>query len=114
VHAFRVIEMPGDDTRILPGGTRRYLHFMIAQLTKEQAAALHATGDRGLEVVDPDTSRVYVIVDGETHRQAMEALPRQQDREAIAQGLAEMEAGLGISVEESPRQSRDRLLARKS
>ena len=72
---------------------------MTVKLTKELAAALHANGDGELEVVDPETSRLYFIVDGETHRQAMDALRRQQDRNAIAQGIAEMEAGLGTPLE---------------
>lgn len=36
---------------------------MTAKLTKELAAALHATGEGELEVVDPETSRLYLIVD---------------------------------------------------
>lgn len=86
---------------------------MTAKLTKELAAALHATGESELEVVDPDTQRLYFIVDGETHRQAMEALRRQQDRDAIAQGIAEMEAGEGIPVAEARKLTRHRLLARE-
>lgn len=74
---------------------------MTAKLTKELAAALHATGDRELEVVDPDTSRVYFIVDSEMHRQAMDALRRQQDRAAIAHGISEMESGLGTPLNEA-------------
>jgi hypothetical protein len=74
---------------------------MTAKLTKELAAALHATGDRELEVVDPETSRVYFIVDGEMHRQAMDALRRQRDRAAIAEGISEMEAGLGTPLDEA-------------
>jgi hypothetical protein len=77
----------------------RYNRRMTAKLTKELAAALHATGNHELEVVDPETSRLYFIVDGETHRQAMDALRRQQDRNAISQGIAEMEAGLGTPLE---------------
>ena len=84
---------------------------MTAILNKELLAALHASGDRGLEVVDPETSRRYFIVDGETHRQAMEALRRQQDRDAIAQGLAEMQAGLGIPIEEARQLTRESLLS---
>ena len=72
---------------------------MTAKLTKELAAALHATGECELEVVDPETSRLYFIVDSETHRQAMDALRRQQDRDAIAQGIAEMEAGEGSTLD---------------
>ncbi len=91
----------------------RYHRRMTAKLTKELAAALHATGERELEVVDPDTSRVYFIVESETHRQAMDALRRQQDRNAIAQGIAEMEAELGIPLADARKLTRDRLLARK-
>jgi len=68
---------------------------MTVKLTKELTAALHATGDRELQVVDPETSRLYFIVDSDTHRQAMDALRRQQDRDAIAEGLAQMESGQG-------------------
>ena len=86
---------------------------MTAKLTKELAAALHATGDSELEVVDPETERTYFLVDSDTHRQAMEALRRQQDRDAIAQGIAEMEAGDGISVEDARNRTRESLLSRK-
>lgn len=86
---------------------------MSAKLSKELADALHATGECQLEVVDPDTNRTYIIVDSEVHRRAMEALRRQQDRDAIAQGIAEMEAGEGISVDEARKFTRERLLARK-
>ena len=85
---------------------------MTAKLTKELTAALHATGESELEVVDPETSRLYFIVDGETHRQAMDALRRQQNHDAIAHGIAEMEAGEGISVAEARKLTRERLLAR--
>ncbi len=86
---------------------------MIAKLTTELAAALHATGDRALEVVDPETSRVYFIVDSATHQQAMDALRHQQDCEAIAQGMAEMEAGEGMAIEEARQLTRERLLVRQ-
>jgi hypothetical protein len=86
---------------------------MTAKLTKELAAALHATGDSELEVVDPETERTYFLVDSDTHRQAMEALRRQQDRDAIAQGIAELEAGEGISIEDARKLTRERLLARE-
>ncbi len=61
-----------------------YDHRMTAKLSKELAADLHATGDRELEVIDPDTERTYFLVDRETHLRAMEALRRQQDRDAMA------------------------------
>lgn len=84
---------------------------MTTKLTKDLTAALHAAGDNELEVVDPETQRTYVVVDVAVHRQAMEALRRQQDREAIAQGIAEMEAGEGLPIEEARRLARERLLA---
>lgn len=80
---------------------RRYDAAMTEKLTKELAAALHASGNVELQVVDPETSRLYFIVDSETHRQAMDALRRQQDRDAIAQGIAEMEAGRGMPLDEA-------------
>jgi hypothetical protein len=86
---------------------------MTVQLSKELAAALHACGELQLEVVDPVTSRVYFIVESETHRQAMAALRARQDRDAIAQGLAEMEAGQGVTVEEAFGSIRTRLGLRR-
>ncbi|MBW3595980.1 MAG: hypothetical protein KY475_01745 [Planctomycetes bacterium] len=86
---------------------------MTAKLSKELADALHATGGRELEVVDPHTNRTYMIVDSDIHRQAREALRRQQDRDDIVQGIAEMEAGEGIPVTEARKLTRERLLARE-
>lgn len=74
---------------------------MTAKLTKELAAALHATTNCELEVVDPETQRTYFVVDAVTHRLAMEALRRQQERDAIAQGIAQMEAGEGTPLSEA-------------
>ena len=82
---------------------------MAEKLTKELAAALHATGKSELEFVDPDTQRTYFLVDSETHRRAMEALRRQQDRDAIAQGIAEMEAGQGKPLDQAFAEMRARL-----
>lgn len=86
---------------------------MTAKLPKELVAALNAAGTGELEFVDPETSRVYLLVDSEIHRCAMEALRRQQDHLAIAQGIAEMEAGEGISIVEARRLTRERLLANR-
>jgi len=38
---------------------------MTLKLTKELDNALHANGPDGLEVIDPATIRIYMIVDGE-------------------------------------------------
>lgn len=86
---------------------------MTAKLNKELSAALHASGGSELQVVDPETQRTYLVVDADIHRQAMDALRRQRDREAIAQGIAEMEAGEGIPVDEARKRTRESLLARE-
>lgn len=74
---------------------------MTPKLSKDLADALNATGNGELEVINPNDNRVYFVVDGETHRQAMDALRRQRDRDAIANGIAQMEAGEGIPLEEA-------------
>lgn len=40
-----------------------------------------------MEVIDPETLREYVVVGAGMHREAMEALRRQQNLEAIASGF---------------------------
>lgn len=74
---------------------------MTVEMTKALAAALQATEERELELIDPETRRRYVLVDSETHLRAMQALRRQQNIEAIKQGIREMEAGLGIPVDQA-------------
>ena len=75
---------------------------MKAQLTIEQSDAMNQGGDP-LSLVDPRTHRVYVLVDQDVHQQAMDALRRQRgdDAAAIQQGLDDMHAGRGMSLEES-------------
>lgn len=82
---------------------------MTEKLTKELSAALHAAGDIPLEVIDPETNRLYLIIDEQTHRRAMQALRAQYDREAIAEGLSQMEAGAGIPAEQAFAEIRTRL-----
>jgi hypothetical protein len=86
---------------------------MIPKLSQELVDALNAAGNAELEVVNPNDNRVYFVVDGDTHRQAMDALRRQREREAIANGIAQMEAGEGVSLEEARNQTRERLLSRE-
>jgi hypothetical protein len=43
----------------------------------------------------------------------MDALRRQRERDAIANGIAQMEAGVGIPLEEARKQTRERLLSRE-
>lgn len=74
---------------------------MTVELTQELAAALHASGDNGLELVDPQTRRIYVLVESEMHQRAMQALDRQQSQAAIAEGLAQMQAGEGKPLDQA-------------
>lgn len=81
---------------------------MAAKLTTEQADALRTSDSMGLEVVDPSTNRIYVILDEETHRRAMEALRLQNDDwAAIQQGIAQADAGESMSLAESEQQIRE-------
>lgn len=73
---------------------------MTVQLNKELALALKSAGSGGLEVIDPDTNQVYVIVDEKIHHRALQALRAQEDRDAIAEGISQMEAGQGRPAEE--------------
>jgi hypothetical protein len=54
-----------------------------------------------------------MTVESDIHHRAREALRRQQDRDAIAQGIAEMEAGEGIPVAEARKLTRERMMARR-
>ncbi len=91
------------------GNAAVYHPAMIMKITQELADALHTSGDSELEVVDPQTQRRYVLIDSETHRRAMDALRREQDHEAIAEGLAQMEAGQGQPLDEAFADLRSRL-----
>lgn len=66
---------------------------MNLRLNSEISNALIASGDARLKVVDPTTNRVYVLLDEETHTQAMQALEAMEDRRIIAERIAQMEAG---------------------
>ena len=72
---------------------------MSPELPTEITDVLHSTPGM-LRVVDPTTQRVYVIIDDETHRQAMRALQQQQDWEAIQEGIAQADRGETMSLEE--------------
>jgi len=73
---------------------------MTAKLSKELADALDSSGREELKVVHPTTNRLYVVVDDQVHRKAMEALRRQEDHDAIAEGIAQMKAGQGKPLHE--------------
>lgn len=75
---------------------------MKSQLTTEQSDALNRSGDP-LSLVEPRTHKVDVLVDQSVYQQAMAALQRQRDEDALAiqQGLDDMHAGRGMLLDES-------------
>jgi hypothetical protein len=73
---------------------------MTAKLSKELTDALQASDSGHVEMIHPETGQVYFVVNGEIHQRAMEALRRQQDHDAIARGIEDMEAGRGRPLEE--------------
>ena len=85
---------------------------MAITLSHELSEALHAAGGDELELVDPTTNRTYVLVDREVFRRALEVLRSEEDLAAIARGIAQMEAGEGISLSESRRQNQEALWKR--
>ena len=72
----------------------------MVKLTDEQRVALQRSPE-GISCEDTTTHRVYVLVDEQVHRQAMLALKQQQDLEAIRRGVAQMEAGGGIPIQDA-------------
>lgn len=74
---------------------------MTVELTQELAAALHASGERGLELVDPQIRRTNVLVHVETHHRAMQAMYRQPSYAAIADGVAQVQAGEDKALDEA-------------
>lgn len=74
---------------------------MTPKLPNELADAVDASGQMPVEVEHPNTHATYFVVEGETHRQAMDALRRQKDRDAIQEGIDQMEAGEGVPLDKA-------------
>ncbi len=81
---------------------------MTPNLPKEMVDALH-TGNGVVRGIDPNTQRVYVLVDDETHQKAMDALRQREDLEAIQAGIDDLQAGRSLTLEESNRRTTDAL-----
>ena len=85
---------------------------MSPRLSEEISAALREQPTE-CRVVDPATQRTYVLVDDESHAQAMRALRQQQDLEAIQTGIQQMQAGDTMPIAEARRLAKERLLSRQ-
>ncbi len=80
---------------------------MTPKLSQELADALQASGEHSLVVTDAQ-NRIYYLMDEELHQRAMQAM-QQQNRDAIAEGLSDMESGRTQPLDEAFSQMRTRL-----
>jgi hypothetical protein len=76
-------------------------------LSRDLADALHAAGDEPLPVIDPTNQHIYFVVNQKVHERAMNALRHQENVEAIRRGVESMDAGEGMSLEESKRRTEE-------
>jgi hypothetical protein len=74
---------------------------MTTKLNIDLQKELDAHAGQPLKVEHPGTHAVYVIIDEETHRRAMQALREQEDSASIARGIEQMEAGEGRPLTEA-------------
>ena len=80
------------------------LASMTPKLTAEQREAL-SHSDGPVPVEDVETKRVYFLVDEST----INALQQQEDLSAIREGIADMEAGRIVTLEELDARIRARI-----
>ena len=72
---------------------------MTTKLPEELRQPLRQS-PKEVRLVDEQTQAVYFVMDEETHRRAMRALKEQEDNDAIAEGLQQMETGEGRPLHE--------------
>lgn len=77
---------------------------MTVKLTAEQRAAMFAHGGP-LPIVDEQTQQVFFLLDQAT----LEKLQREADHAAIRDGIADMEAGHVVTLDELDRRIRARI-----
>ena len=88
---------------------------MTPTLTNDQSQALHASGDE-MQILDPSSNKIYVVVEQSVHQKAKAALLLQQneDLSAIQQGIDDMNAGRTTPIEEAHERIREKLIARNN
>jgi len=64
----------------------------MTKLTQEQREAIRQNGCP-IQVEDDETKKVYVLIDGDFHDRAAQALEESEARRAIRDGLDDLEAG---------------------
>jgi predicted transcriptional regulator len=70
---------------------------MITYLTPDQASALQAGGNAPMQIVDPTTRRVYYVIDSGL----LAELERRSDLDAIREGVADMQVGRSVLVDQA-------------
>ncbi len=74
---------------------------MNAKLPAELREQLQANQDaQGYALEDEQTHKIWIVIDEQTHRRAMQALREKEDRESIQRGIDDMEAGRVVPLEE--------------
>jgi hypothetical protein len=65
---------------------------MPLKLTQDQREAIRQSGGP-VEIEDDETRKTFVIIDGELHHRAMQALEENETRRAIRTGIDDLQAG---------------------
>lgn len=82
---------------------------MTPKLSEEQKQALAARAGRPIEVEDPETHQVFVLMDSDEYERAVAALRKEADLASIQRGLDDMEAGRYSSLQEAEARMRSKL-----
>lgn len=86
----------------------------MVKLSKEVAEALKAANGEAVAVDVPGIDDDFVIVQRSTFIAAMAALQHQRNVELIREGIADMEAGRTVPLDEGMDRIRNTLLLRKA
>lgn len=73
---------------------------MAAKLNEELQKALSAQGGAPLEVEDPQTQKIYVLIEQSLHEKAMNALQQQEEINSIRSGIEAEEQGKVSTLED--------------
>jgi hypothetical protein len=88
------------------------MHAPYPQLTPEQRDAIAASGGLPIQIEDPDTHKIYVLVE-QPHRAALDD---EYIRNELSKGIAALEAGERVAwdPERIKQEGRQRIATRKS
>jgi hypothetical protein len=81
---------------------------MAPKLTQEQRDAIKQRGG-SIEIEDDETRKIYVLIEGDLHHRAMQALEEHDARRAIRAGIDELESGRVVPFADVDARLRKRL-----